>query len=41
MINEIVAVAEDWAIGKKTGLLFNLKNDTSNDPQRVFEKKYE
>lgn len=27
MINEIVAVAEDWAIGKKNGLLFNLKND--------------
>ena len=27
MINEIVAVAEDWAIGKKNGLLFNLKKD--------------
>lgn len=27
MIIEIVAVAEDWAIGKKNGLLFNLKND--------------
>ena len=27
MINEIVAAAEDWAIGKKNGLLFNLKKD--------------
>ena len=27
MISEIVAAAEDWAIGKKNGLLFNLKKD--------------
>lgn len=36
-------VGKDYPITKAPNLppLFNLKNDTSNDPQRVFEKKYE